>query len=141
MELNHLVSSLVGYFEYIITVFLLFLIVCLISFLKPCKERIANISVIVHITLFSAIYFVSYLWTNDFSVGTFTSEVTFISTGLASHLLVALWVSYNFTKLAEKKLKLQFCDHGSTIHSLISVLERVRDIYRRYRQYQELQEQ
>ena len=139
--LNHHVASLVGFLGPIITVFQLVSIACLISFLKPCKHRIANISVIVHITLFLVIYFVSYLWTNDFSVGTFTLEVTFISTGLASHLLVALWVSYNFTKLVVKKLKVQSCGHGTIMHSLISVLESIRDIFRRHRNYKELQEQ
>ena len=135
------VSSLIGYPKPIINLFVLILTVCVISFLKPCKEMIANISIIFHFALYSIIYFNSYLWRNDPSVGTFTLELTFIATGLVTHLLVALWVSYNFTKLAEKKLKLQFCGHGSTMYSLNCILERFRDIYRRYRHYQELQEQ
>ena len=140
--IEKLVSSLVGYPQYTVDLIMLVLIACMLSYMKPCKESIANISIIYHFILFSIFIIVSYLWSYDYSVGTNTLVVTIIATGLASHLLVALWASYTLTRLAMRKLKLQFGGSGYISLALSNVPEKVRlCFWGRHRSYQELQEE
>ena len=135
-------SSLVGYPQYIVHLTLVFSVACMFSYIKPCKEIIANFSLIYHFILLLIFQIVYYLWWYDSSVGTHTLEVTLAVTGLASHLLVSLWAGYTFTRLAVKKLKLQFGGSGYTSLALSNVPERVRlCFWRRPRSYQELQEE
>ena len=116
--INGHLSTILGYPEYVIDVSLWVLCLCVMTYLKPCKEKIANISVIYHLFLCAILVAVPYLWWNDSSVQAHTLEVTFIATGLASHLLVVLWASYILTRLAVRK----YC----TPMPLRAVAERVR---------------
>ena len=128
----------VGYLEHYLSYALILVLACVISYMRPCKEKIANISFLYYYFLYITFTTVSSLWWNDSSFGTHTLEVALIATGLASHLLVALWASYILTRLVVRKLKLRF---GSNLQ-LSDVPERIKFCFwRRNRSYQELQEQ
>ena len=134
-----IISSLVGYSQNILFLIILVLILCVVSYTKPCKQTIANISIIYHVFLYLILALVYYFWWNDSSVETQTLEVTIIAISLASHLLVALWASYILTRLAVRKLKLQF---GGCGYKSLALSKKVRLCFRRrHRSYQELHDE
>ena len=137
-----LVSSLVGYPQYFIYLTMMVLITCVVSYMKPCKESMANISIVYHLILFFIFTILSHLWWYFSSVATQTLVVTITAIGLSSHLLVALWASYILTRLAVRKLKLRFGGSHYTSLALSNVPERARlCFWRKHRSYQELQEE
>ena len=140
-QIMEFLSSLVGYSQNILSLIAGVLILCVVSYTKPCKEIIANISIIYHVVLHVLLAIVYSLWWNNSSVETQTLEGTIIAISLSSHLLVALWVSNILTRLALKKLKLRFGGCGYTSLAL-SNLEKVRLCFRRRpRSYQELHDE
>ena len=132
-------SSLVGYSENTLSLIFVVLILCVVSYIKPCKQNIANISIIYHFVLYLIRTLVYSIWWNT-SVETKTLEVTLIATGLASHLVVALWASSILTRLAVRKLRFGGCCYTSL--ALSNVPEKVTlGFRRRHGSYQELHDE
>ena len=132
-------SSLVGYSKNTLSLIILVIILCVVSYIKPCKQTIANISIIYHIVLYLILTLVYSFWWYDSSVETQTLEVTLIAISLGSHLLVALWANYILTRLAVRSLKLRFGGCGYISLALSNVPEKVRLCFRRrHRSYKEL---
>ena len=125
----------------IVAILLWMMFVCLVSYVKPCKSAIANVSLSFHMTLFGILMCVQYLWRNDpYVISTYTLELTFISTLLTPHILVALWAGYTLTKYTLTRFGYQFHGPGCKV-SLSHMANGVRlCLYRRQRGYQELQE-
>ena len=114
---------------------------CLVSYVKPCKSAIANVSLSFHMTLFGILMCVQYLWWNDpYVISTYTLELIFIATLLTPHILVALWAGYTLTKYTLTRFGYQFHGPGCNV-SLSDMANGVRlCLYRRHKGYQELQE-
>ena len=74
------------------------MLACVVSYVKPCKSAIANISLSFHVTLFGVLMCTAYLWKNDLSIETYTLGVTFIATLFTPHILVAAWAGYALTR-------------------------------------------
>ena len=70
----------------------------ILSFLKPCKSSIANLSLSFHSAMFGVIVIAYYLWIDDLSTPTKTLELTFILIPVASHALVLTWAGYTLTR-------------------------------------------
>ena len=117
------------------------MLVCLASYLKPCKLAIANISLIFHMTLFGILIGVANLWEYELSVGTYTLELMFIFTLLLPHILVALWAGYTLTKHTLTRFGYQFHGPGCKV-AMSDMANGVRlCLCRRHRDYQEMDEQ
>jgi hypothetical protein len=110
------------------------MLVCVVSYIKPCKSSVANISLVFHMTLFGILLCAA-------NNGTHTLELTFIATLLTPHILVALWAGYTLTKHTLTRFGYQF--HGPGCKEALSDMANGvrRCLSRRYRGYQELQEQ
>ena len=117
------------------------MLVCLVSYVKPCKTAIANISLIFHMTLFGIVLCVANLWEYDISVGTYTLESMFIITLLLPHILMAVWAGYTLTKHTLTRFGYQFHGPGCKV-ALSDMANGVRlCLCRRHRDYQEMDEQ
>ena len=108
---------------------------CVVTYLKPCKSAVANLSLGFHMILFGILVSAIKLCNNDLSVETYTLELIIIVTLLSSHILVALWAGYTLTKHTLTRFGYQF--HGKV--TLSDVANDVRRcLYRRHRGYQEM---
>ena len=117
------------------------MLVCVVSYVKPCKTAIANISLIFHMTLCGILMCVANLWNYEPSVGTYTLELMFIFTLLLPHILVALWAGYTLTKHTLTRFGYQFHGPGCKV-ALSDMANGVRlCLCRRHRGYQEMDEQ
>ena len=117
------------------------ILVCVVSYLKPCKSTIANISLVFHMTLFGIVLCARYLWVYELSVGTYTLELIFIACLLAPHILVALWAGYTLIKHTLTRFGYQFHGPGCKV-ALSDIANGVRlCLCRRHRDYQEMDEQ
>ena len=125
----------------IVTILLWMMFVCLVSYVKPCKSAIANVSLSFHMALLGIFMAVQYLWWNDPYVGsTYTLELTFIATLLTPHILVALWAGYTLTKYTLTRCGYQLHEPGGCKMALSDMANGVRlCLYRGHRGYQELQ--
>ena len=134
---NWLLSSLTDFITRdIVAILLWMMFVCLVSYVKPCKSAIANVSLSFHMALLGIFMAVQYLWRNDPYVGsTYTLELTFIATLLTPHILVALWVGYTLTKYTLTRFGYQFHGPGCKM-ALSDMANGVRlCLYRRHRGY------
>ena len=120
---------------------MLMLLVCVVSYIKPCKTTVANISLSFHMALFAILICAINLWENDLSVGTYTLELTITFILLSPHILVALWAGYTLTKYTLTRFGYQFHGPGCKV-ALSDMANGVRlCLCRRRRDYQELDEQ
>ena len=127
----------IGCFEILLSS-LLMIVACIVSYLKPCKSRVANISLTFHIALFGFLIGTYYLWNHALSVGTYTLELIFIACLLSPHILMALWVGYTLTKHTLTRFGYQFHGPGCKV-ALSDMANAVRlCLCRRQGSYQEL---
>ena len=123
---------------HIVKVMLWIIMACVVSYVKPCKSAVANMSLSFHITLFGILICTTYLWNYDLSVEINTLEVMFIVTFLSSHILVAVWAGYTLTKHTLTKFGYQFHGPGCKV-ALSDMANGVRlCLCRRHRGYQEM---
>ena len=114
------------------------ILVCIVSYVKPCKSAVANISLSFHMTMFGILMCLTYLWEFDLSVKTDTLELMFIVTLLSPHILVAVWAGYTLTKHMLTRFGYQF--HGPGCKVALSDMANFVRLYlcRRRRDYQEM---
>ena len=84
--------------SHIVAIVLWMILVCIVSYVKPCKLAVANVSLSFHMTMYGIFMCLIYLWEFELSVGTHTLELMFIVTFLLPHILVAVWAGYTLTK-------------------------------------------
>ena len=122
----------------IIETVLWMILVCIVSYVKPCKSAVANISLSFHMTMFGILMCLTYLWEFDLSVETYTLELMFIVTLLSPHILVAVWAGYTLTKHTLTRFGYQFHGPGCNV-ALSDMTNGVRlCLCRRHRGYQEM---
>ena len=113
------------------------ILVCIVSYVKPCKSTVANISLSFHMTMFGIFMCLTYLW-NDLSVETYTLELMLIVTLLSPHILVAVWAGYTLTKHTLTRFGYQFHGPGCKV-ALSDMANGVRlCLCRRHRGFQEM---
>ena len=113
--------------------------VCVLSYVKPCKSAIANISLIFHMTLYGIVMTAYHLWQYESSVGTYTLEQIFIAVFVTPHVLVAVWGGYTLTKHTLTKVGHQF--HGPGFKGVLMDMTNTVRMYlccRRQGGYQEM---
>ena len=124
--------------SHIVEIVLWMILVCIVSYVKPCKSAVANISLSFHMTMFGILMCLTYLWEFDLSVETNTIELMFIVTFLLPHILVAVWAGYTLTKHTLTRFGYQFHGPGCKV-ALSDMANGVRlCLCRRHRGYQEL---
>ena len=69
----------------------------IISYLRPCKLTIANISLSYNSMVLGILNIALLLWNQDLSIGTTPLIWTFIIAPMISHVLVLMWVGYTLT--------------------------------------------
>ena len=88
----------VGYASHFISLLIVLLYSCLVSYVKPCKTSIANFSLSFH-SLMIEIFVLNYImWRDIPEASTDTLELTFILIPVASHALVLTWAGYTLTR-------------------------------------------
>ena len=124
--------------SHIIEIVLWMMLVCIISYMKPCKLKVANISLSFHMTIYGILMLLIYLWVYNLSVETYTLGVMFIVTLLSPHILVDVWAGYTLTKHTLTRFGYQFHGPGCKV-ALSDIANGVRlCLCRRHRGYQEL---
>ena len=134
----YFLDRLVGSLHHIVRIVLWMILVCIVSYVKPCKSTVANISLNFHMTMFGILMCLTYLWEFDLSVETYTLELMFIVTFLSPHILVAVWAGYTLTKHTLTRFGYQFHGPGCKV-ALSDMANGVRlCLCRRHRGYQEM---
>ena len=129
---------MVMYLYHIIKVILWMILVCIVSYVKPCKSSVANISLSFHMTMYGILMCLTYLWRYDLSVKTDTLELMLIVTLLSPHILVAVWAGCTLTKHTLTRFGYQFHGPGCKV-ALSDIANGVRlCLCRRHRGYQEI---
>ena len=124
--------------SHIVEIILWMILVCIVSYVKPCKSAVANVSLSFHMTIFGIIMCLTYLWEFGLSVETDTLELMFIVTFLLPHILVAVWAGYTLTKHTLTRFGYQFHGPGCKV-ALSDMANGVRlCLCRRHRGYQEM---
>ena len=95
----------------VFTAIILFLLSLLISYLRPCKSLMANMSLSYHIMALGILLVALTLWRDDFSTRTATLETVFIGLPLISHLLVIGWAAHSLGKKIISRLRNQLSGH------------------------------
>ena len=114
------------------------ILVCIVSYVKPCKSPVANISLSFHMTMFGILVCLTYLWEDYLSVETYRLELMFIVTLLSPHILVAVWAGYTLTKHTMTRFGYQFHGPGCKV-ALSDMANSVRlCLCRKHRGYQEI---
>ena len=65
-----------------------------VSYVRPCKSTLANLSLSYHVFMFGVLLLGKNYWYNDISVKTEALELTFIIIPFLSHMFVFFWVVY-----------------------------------------------
>ena len=124
-----------------VTIVMWMTFVCVVSYIKPCKAAIANVSIVFHMALFGLFLCATDLWWHRLSIRTYTLELIFIAILLTPHILVALWAGYTLTKYTLTRCGYQFHGPGGCKMALSDMANGVRlCLYRRHSGYQELLE-
>ena len=123
---------------HIVKIMLWMIMACIVSYMKPCKSAVANISLSFHITMVGILICTVYLWEDCLSVATYTLELMFIVTFLSPHILVAVWAGYTLTKHTLTRFGYQFHGPGCKV-ALSDMANGMRlCLCRRHRGYQEM---
>ena len=69
----------------------------IISYLRPCKSTLANLSLSYHSMVLGILSIALLLWKQDLAIGTTPLIWTFITAPVISHILVLMWVGYILT--------------------------------------------
>ena len=86
-----------GYHNDVSSAFTLIFLSLVISYMRPCKSTIANLSLSYHHIMVGILSLALYLWKNDLLTGTETLEMTFVIIPVISHILVFMWAAYTLT--------------------------------------------
>ena len=84
----------------------------IISYVKPCKQAVANLSISFHLMMIGIICIAHRLWVFETVISTDKLELTFIFIPLLSHLLVFTWIGYTLIHNTMKRLGYQFNTTG-----------------------------
>ena len=71
-----------------------FFISLLVSYVRPCKSNISNLSLSYHFTMTGFILLLFFLWNCNLSMSTELLELMFTIIPLISHILIFVWVGY-----------------------------------------------
>ena len=137
--INQFTSSLfgIGISQSVLT-FSWMILACMVSYVKPCKSAVANISLSFHSTVYGIFICTVYLWQYNLSVETYILELMFIVTFLSPHILVVVWAGYTLTKHTLTRFGYQFHGPGCEV-ALSDMANAVRlCLCRRHRGYQEM---
>ena len=66
----------------------------ILSYMRPCKSTIANLSLSYHVMIMGILSIAVHLWQHDLSTGTETLMEIFIIIPVISHVLVFMWAMY-----------------------------------------------
>ena len=107
----------------------LFITSLLLSYVRPCKSTVANISLSYHFTMGGVILISYHIWLCDMSVATEPLELTFILIPLVSHALIFIWMGYTLHRYTKRGFCRKICFN----------INPKRWLHRKYAQYQVLQ--
>ena len=89
----------------ICTCFALSFLSLLISYARPCKSTLANMSLSFYSSLFGVCALVHFLWIYKVSIGTTSLKLAFLFIVLAAQLPVIIWVGYHLARYLLKKVQ------------------------------------
>ena len=117
----------------IIMGFLFFFLSFSVSYVRPCKSLIMNLSLSFHLILFGILSVNFELWLRDFSFSTETLAVTFVVVPAISHILILVWAGYKITSCVSSR-------YGCHLKTALAVLRRAALPLRRRQDYEELRD-
>ena len=104
-----------GHASLIVGTVMWMMLVCVVSYVKPLKSAVANVSLIFHLSLFGVLPCIIYLWEYELTVETYSLEVALITILFTPHVLVALWAGYTLTKHMQTRLRCKFRGPGCKV--------------------------
>ena len=102
-----------------------------VSYVRPCKSLIMNLSLSFHSMLFGILSVNFELWMEDFSFSTETLAVTFAVVSTMPHFVILVWVGYKITSCVSSR-------YGCRLKTALAVLRRAALPLRRRHDYEEL---
>ena len=108
----------------------------IISYIKPCKSSISNLSLVYHFYMLEIMYVPYYLWEGNPNVPTETLELTFIIVALVSHILVFIWAGYMLIHYILTHFQCQLTDVRAALTDFATGVKQL--FHRRHDHYQEL---
>ena len=106
-----------------------------VSYVRPCKLTMADLSLSYHTTLLGIFSIAAGLWRHDLNTGTDALEITFIAPPIISHLLVYLWAVYVLIQRVAREFGYNF-KLTKALGALLKAAKR--PFHRRRRGYEEL---
>ena len=82
------------YCQHVSAAYTSFVLSLLMSYLRPCKSTVANLSLSYHFTMIGFCFLLYHLWRCDLSTPTELLELLFTIIPLISHILIFIWVGY-----------------------------------------------
>ena len=120
--------------KHIATGFLLIFLALFVSYVRPCKSLIMNMSLSFHSMLFGILSVHVELWMEDFFFSTETLAVTFVVVPVIPHFLILVWAGYKITSCVSSH-------YGCHLKTALAVLRRAALPLRRRHDYEELSDQ
>ena len=133
--INHILT-VIGYSVRSSTTVTIMLYSIIISYIKPCKSPISNLSLIYHLFMLEVFIVAYYQWVGNLSVSTETLKLTFIIIPLVSHVMVSIWVGYMLIHYILTHFQCQLSDVRVILTDFASGLKQM--FHRRRVHYQEL---
>ena len=88
-----------------ITVFLMFILSLAVSYVRPCKSFVANLSLSYHFTMLGILKTGVKIWTTDFLTGTEILELVFIIIPFMSHCLALTWGGFIAIRYVRRRIR------------------------------------
>ena len=109
-----------------------------ISYVRPCKLTIANLSLSYHAIVLAILSIAMHLWKNELHTDTAQLKWIFITVPVMSHVLVLMWAGYTLTHWIMSHFRYHFNppDFKVTLTDLANALKR--HFHRRHGSYQAL---
>ena len=88
--ISHIVTPISGFNQKLVDTFIPLFLFLIISYTRPCKSKIANLSLSYHFLMSGIVGFLFYLWQYSLTFDT-----------VISHMLVLIWAGYKFFHLIQ----------------------------------------
>ena len=89
----------------IVLCFLFFILSFILSYIRPCKSLIMNLSLSFHALLYGMVFVIRELWYGDLSYKTETLAVMFVILPTTSHIYILLWAVYKMTNCCRNHIR------------------------------------
>ena len=107
-----MITELIGYSERRGLIFFLLFCIVAVSFIRPFKSNVSNVSVVFFFVLGIILCMVEHMWYHDFtSIQTLPLENTLIIVCITPHIMIFIWAGYKFILYTKQRFHSFYTSH------------------------------